>query len=266
MRHAIRDAKGRFCKTNNEAVKNTPDLALGYAIGYKMFRESYFGEGKKYNVGDIITDFPEDSTHDRHSIYLYVDPQQCIKQEGLLNRAGDLGILCKVTALEKAYSRSNTAYKTTKVRIDEVVDLSEVMDDTNTLEGYKLSTPSWDYTFNDIENTACLIDNGGDVVHTGDNTIQVSDWAARNYIGGDNSISITINDDSDITSKGDNNILVALGGASKVKGKKGNLLMLVEYGFGGIIEHGLAVIVDGKKVKEDTWYTIKNGKLVKADA
>ena len=44
----------------------------------------------------------------------------------------------------------------------------------------------------------------------------------------------------------------------------GCLLALCEVDDDGKNKNGIAVIVDGEKVKADTWYTLKDGELVEA--
>ena len=49
---------------------------------------------------------------------------------------------------------------------------------------------------------------------------------------------------------------------SKVKAKIGGAIVIVERDDNNI-KHIFSAIVDGKKIKEDTWYTLKNGKIIK---
>ena len=68
---------------------------------------------------------------------------------------------------------------------------------------------------------------------------------------------------------GEHNISAAWGKDSKCKGSVGSFLVLSEwaewdgekYPFIG----AKMVKVDGKKIKADTWYTLKNGKVVKVE-
>ena len=67
---------------------------------------------------------------------------------------------------------------------------------------------------------------------------------------------------------GERNISVAWGKNSKCKGSVGSFLVLSEWGeFDGeqyAFIGAKMVQVDGKKYKADTWYTLKNGKVVEA--
>ena len=60
-----------------------------------------------------------------------------------------------------------------------------------------------------------------------------------------------------------NGVAVARGNGVKVKGGPGSILVIaVENSNNYDIKEWKAVVVDGETVKADTWYTIKNGKLV----
>ena len=62
---------------------------------------------------------------------------------------------------------------------------------------------------------------------------------------------------------GENGLAACRGG--RVKGGMGCLLAICEIDDDGNNKSGVAVIVDGKKVKADTWYTLKDGKLVECE-
>ena len=61
-------------------------------------------------------------------------------------------------------------------------------------------------------------------------------------------------------SAGENGLAACRGG--RVKGGIGCLLAICEIDDDGNNKNGIAVIVDGEKVKADTWYTLKDGELV----
>jgi hypothetical protein len=58
-------------------------------------------------------------------------------------------------------------------------------------------------------------------------------------------------------------IAASLGAAGQAKGIKGNWLVLAEWEAGKIKAMGIAR-VDGKKIKADTLYLLKDGKFVEA--
>ena len=70
---------------------------------------------------------------------------------------------------------------------------------------------------------------------------------------------------SSASNTGNYGIAVAWGKESKAKGKKGNYIVISEWSFQDgerILICAKMVKVDGKKIKEDVYYTLKGGKVV----
>ena len=64
------------------------------------------------------------------------------------------------------------------------------------------------------------------------------------------------------TASGKNSVAVAWGYAGKAKGAKGCYLVLAEYTEDGELSSAKMEKVDGERIKEDTFYTMKNGEFV----
>ena len=88
-----------------------------------------------------------------------------------------------------------------------------------------------------------------------------------NSIGGDATI-MSSGTNSKIDSSGENALIMCSGERTSVKAKKGSWITLTEW------EHKddrmyLACVkteyVDGKRIKEDTWYQLKKGKFIEVD-
>ena len=253
MRHAIRDAKGRFCKaetTVEKDVKNPTEKITGY----KVFRKSEFDSGK-YRVGDIVTQHYNEA-HDHRCLYVYKTPARALEAEYLISSTGDLAVLCKVTVLGEVHTRCEGDIWTDRLSIDDVVSYAELTKDDLNNHDFKVIIDTEKYSTSSVS-ARCVIAQLNDYsAHTTFN-------CAKQYIGGDYSTAVACDSYSTLVSKGHDNILAGLGKENQVMGKKGNVLMLVEYAKKGFkIKHCFAGIVDGKKIKEDTWYTLKNGKLV----
>ena len=79
----------------------------------------------------------------------------------------------------------------------------------------------------------------------------------------------TTGDRANAATTGANCIAAALGQNSKAKGALGNWLVVGEWredkDYNWVLISVATEKVDGKKIKTDTWYTAKNGKLVIAD-
>lgn len=64
------------------------------------------------------------------------------------------------------------------------------------------------------------------------------------------------------SSTGEQGICVARGNGCRVKGGIGSVLVIAEETWNSVkIEHCKTAVVDGKKIKADTWYTLRNGEF-----
>ena len=63
---------------------------------------------------------------------------------------------------------------------------------------------------------------------------------------------------------GKNCVMMCAGNAGKAKGKIGSWIVLTEWEKG--VPNVVAKRIDGKEVKEDVWYTLKNGKFVEIES
>ena len=105
---------------------------------------------------------------------------------------------------------------------------------------------------------------------TGDGSANsaTGDWSA-NSATGYGSANISTGYECSNAGMGECNISVAWGKDSKCKGSVGSFLVLSEWG--GWNEENYPFIgakmvkVDGKRIKADTWYTLKDGKVVVAE-
>lgn len=61
-----------------------------------------------------------------------------------------------------------------------------------------------------------------------------------------------------------NSVAVAIGPKSKIKASLGNFIVIPIFDDNYNIIKIISRKVDGKKIKADTWYCIKDGKLVEA--
>ena len=112
---------------------------------------------------------------------------------------------------------------------------------------------SIDFTFSNVQkenNTDCA---------SGYSSIQAaSGYYSRQAASGDSSIQETI---------GKNCVMMSAGNEGKAKGKIGSWIVLTEWKSRGneSIPTVVAKRIDGTEVKEDTWYTLKNGEFVEVE-
>lgn len=81
---------------------------------------------------------------------------------------------------------------------------------------------------------------------------------------GENSIIASVGDESSVSSNGKKSIVLSVGKKSIAKAKKGNWITLAEYGKTGPI-CVKTEYVDGKRIKEDTWYKLRNGEFIEVN-
>ncbi|ADO59442.1 hypothetical protein [Paenibacillus polymyxa] len=81
---------------------------------------------------------------------------------------------------------------------------------------------------------------------------------------GNNSMVVSSGDDNRLALNGKDSVGAAMGIESRIRGKVGNWITLAEWKHDG--EHFVPICVksaqiDGKKIKQDTWYELKNGRF-----
>lgn len=254
MRHAIRDERGRFCKAEVKVVKKADKVIKESVVGYMVTRKSDYKNAAYFPhpIGSII-----------HSdIEVYKSVEQALYEDYLISSDGDLAIIFEVAVIGSIKTLSNDVIKTDKVRINKVLSYKDIAPHGLYQYTYKNLTTS----FTDVNDYHTALNHRCCIAQLGDYSTQVATAMSRQYMGGNYSTAVATNSDSDVTSEGKNNIIAALGKRCRVKGKKGNVIFMVEYEDKGFkIKNCLSAIIDGKKLKEDTWYTIKDGKFVEAD-
>ena len=80
---------------------------------------------------------------------------------------------------------------------------------------------------------------------------------------GERGTAVATGEQGSSSANGEQCLAVAWGKDSRAKGKLGTWLVVTEYDSGMILNAKL-VQVDGLTVKEETWYTLKNGEMVEA--
>ena len=90
-----------------------------------------------------------------------------------------------------------------------------------------------------------------------------SGWRGNAAASGRKGTAVATGEQGSSAANGEQCLAVAWGKDSRAKGKLGTWLVVTEHDSGMILNAKL-VQVDGLTVKEETWYTLKNGELVEA--
>ena len=101
---------------------------------------------------------------------------------------------------------------------------------------------------------------------SGDNSqLAASGYNSKLAASGYNSKLAASGDNSQLELNGLKSVGANIGVNGKIKGKKGNWIVLAEYNENGCPLCVKSAQIDGEKIKEDTFYKLKNGEFVEAD-
>ena len=208
--------------------------------GYKGYNKGLICRGKQYAENTVFEE--ENAEICKSGMHFCENPFDVLDHYGYVNNKAELNEFTEVEALGDCLTNDNKKYTTKKLKI-----------------GSKLSIAGFCKAFVDF--TLSKIDwNNSAATNTGDRS------AATNT--GDMSAAMNTGDMSAATVEGKNSFAIATGIESKAKGKLGCYIAVAEWeNINGQwqIKNFKAHKVDGKTIKEDTFYILKNGKFVKAE-
>ena len=112
-------------------------------------------------------------------------------------------------------------------------------------------------------NAAASGDSGNAAASGWSGNAAASGWRGNAAASGERGTAVATGEQGSSSANGEQCLAVAWGKDSRAKGKLGTWLVVTEYDSGMILNAKL-VQVDGLTVKEETWYTLKNGEMVEA--
>ena len=118
--------------------------------------------------------------------------------------------------------------------------------------------------------TAVTAGDGSPAITVGKYSPAVTAGEHSNAVtAGDHSPAVTAGKRSNAVTAGKNSIAVAIGRNSKAKSTIGNWIVLAEYGKPDGISYPVLCVkcgkIDGKMLKPDVWYSLKNGEFVEVE-
>ena len=200
-------------------------------IGYKGFDKNLKCRGKQYKENTV---FREDKAEIcENGMHFCKNPFDVWDYYPPCDAHGNLNKFATVEALDDPVTNDNKKYCTTKLKVGAVLSLGDFVKTgvDFILEKAKKDTKS----------------------NTGDYSVSTNtgDYSASTNTG-DRSVSIV---------EGNDSVAITTGYQGKAKGKKGCWLACVERNSDYEILDFKTVKVDGKIIKEDTFYMLKNGKF-----
>ena len=214
--------------------------------GYKAFGKGMVCAPNKdkpfqYEVGGVYEESEADVCC--KGFHFCKKPLDVLNYYPLVDAEGNMSEFAEVEALEKPVTDDGEKYATRKIKI-----------------GKKLS-------FTDLVNASVSSES----VKESEEKTTDKDYARIGSSGDDARIGSS-GDDAQINSTGENSVICCAGNECIVKAKKGSWITLSEWKYDSEKERSVPVCVkteyvDGKRIKEDTYYELKDGEFVEvADA
>ena len=217
--------------------------------GYKGYNKGLICRGKQYAENTVFEE--ENAEICKSGMHFCENPFDVLEHYGYVNNKAELNEFTEVEALGDCLTDDNKKYTTKKLKI-----------------GAKLSIAGFCKAFVDF--TLSKIDwNNSAATNTGDRSAATNTGnrsASTNT--GNCSAATNTGNCSAATVEGKNSFAIATGIESKAKGKLGCYIAVAEWeNINGEwqIKNFKAHKVDGKTIKEDTFYMLKNGKFVIAE-
>ena len=206
--------------------------------GYKAFEKGMICKGKQYAENTV---FEEDTAEIcKSGMHFCVNPLDILNYYPLVDDNGNLSDFVEVEALDEPITDDGEKYCTKKLKV-----------------GAKLSLAGFIKSgFEFIKESCKTTDGKGKTRKKAYSKLAASGDSSKLAAGGDY---------SQLELNGLKSVGANIGVNGKIKGKKGNWIVLAEYDGKRLPLCVKSAQIDGKKIKEDTFYQLKNGEFVEAD-
>ena len=223
--------------------------------GYKAFEKGLICRGKQYAENTVFEEGKAEIC--KSGMHFCKDPLEVLEYYPLVDNNGNINEFAEVEALDDAHTDDNKKYCTKRLKIGakisfaKLVQASVKFDYEKVIEDTKVKTTS--------KNSA-QIGSSGDYAQIGSsgNSAKIGSSGYSAQIGS-SGYSAQIN------STGKNAVIMCAGDNSKAKAKIGSWITLAEWKTINNVYTPVCVKteqVDGERIKEDTYYQLKNGKFV----
>lgn len=196
-------------------------------IGYKAFNPGMICRGKQYEENAVFEE-PEAKICNTGMHYCK-NPFDVLEHYGFVNDNAEINEFAEVEALADEKTDDGRKFCTTKLKI-----------------GAKLSIHNFVNAF--VEFTLKRTNGESAATNTGTRSAATNtgDWSAA-------------------TNTGKDGVAVSWGRRGKARGEKGCYLVLAEYDDSNNLVCAKMEKVDGERIKENTFYTLKNGEFAVAE-
>ena len=233
--------------------------------GYKAFEKGLICREKQYFQHTV---FEEEKAEICNSgMHFCENPLDTLDFYPLIDDNGDLTEFAEVEALDEVKTDDNKKFCTRKLKIGAKLDLN----------AFIKASVEFVFSKTNEKNTNASSGNGSQLANSGNNSqLANSGYGSKLASSGDYSQLASSGDysklassgyGSQLASSGKNCVICCAGMGGKAKAKKGSWITLAEWKYDEIEKKFIpfcvkTVQVDGKKIKEDTYYKLENGEFV----
>ena len=196
-------------------------------IGYKAFNPGMICRGKQYEENAVFEE-PEAKICNTGMHYCK-NPFDVLEHYGFVNDNAEINEFAEVEALADEKTDDGRKFCTTKLKI-----------------GAKLSIHNFVNAFVEV-------------------TLKRTNGESAATNTGDRSAATNTGNQSAATNTGKDGVAVSWGRRGKARGEKGCYLVLAEYDDSNNLVCAKMEKVDGERIKENTFYTLKNGEFAVAE-
>jgi hypothetical protein len=223
-------------------------------IGYKAFNPGMIFRGKQYEENAVFEE-PEAKICNTGMHYCK-NPFDVLEHYGFVNDNAEINEFAEVEALADEKTDDGRKFCTTKLKIGAKLSIHNFV---NEFVEFTLKRTNG-------ESAATNTGNWSAATNTGDRSAATNtgNWSAATNTGNWSAATNT-GDRSAATNTGKDGVAVSWGRRGKARGEKGCYLVLAEYDDSNNLVCAKMEKVDGERIKENTFYTLKNGEFAVAE-
>ena len=206
--------------------------------GYKGFEKGLICRGKQYAENTVFEE--KDAVVCCKGMHFCVNPFDVLDHYGLVNEDGGFNDFAEVEAMDECLTDDNKKYCTKKLKVGAKLSFSGFI---KACVNFVIERTTFEEPKIGSSGDSAQIGSSGNYAQIGS-----SGYSAQ------------------IGSSGDSAVVMCAGNGSIAKAKKGSWITLAEWKENAegkwIPVNVVTVQVDGKKIKEDTYYRLENGEFV----
>ena len=228
--------------------------------GFKGFEKDFSCRGKQYEENTIYEEHGVGCCH-KGVMHFCEDPWEVLNHYDLVDENGNFSEFAEVEALGQVWNDGEKR-ATNKIHIGAKLGLKGFL---KACIDFTLEKTKYESNGTNLPGNSAQIGSSGNSAKIGSsgNYAQIGSSGNSAKIG-------SSGDSAQINSTGEDAVIMCAGSSSKAKGKKGSWITLAEWVKDEEKGRYVPVCVktervDGEKIKEDTYYTLKSGEFVEVE-